>query len=96
MALPVGVLDPHYSLISAPPGVPLTAITTSPNGAWVPNTPHGGLDKPWQGRGGTVWPVGTYDYQTTFSLAGLIQRPRNYPETHSTALITRRAFTSME
>jgi PEP-CTERM motif len=69
MALPVGVLDPHYSLISAPPGVPLTAITTSPNGAWVRNQPTADWINP--GRSGdTVWPVGTYDYQTTFSLAG--------------------------
>jgi len=68
MALPVGVLDPHYSLISAPPGVPLTAITTC-SIVGVPNQ----STADWIGPGAncdTNWPVGTYDYQTTFSLAG--------------------------
>ena len=70
LALPVGVLDPHYSLISAPPGVPLTAITTFPNPAWTGNTPTADWISPGS-NGLTNWPVGNYDYQTTFSLAGL-------------------------
>ena len=68
-ALPVGVLDPHYSLISAPSGVPLTAITTQPNAAWVPN----GVSADWispSASGNDSWPVGTYDYRTTFNLSG--------------------------
>ena len=69
-ALAVGILDPNYSLISAPPTVPLTAITTFPNPAWTANTPTADWISP-GASGGTSWPVGTYDYQTTFSLAGL-------------------------
>lgn len=70
LGLPVGVLDPHYALVSAPPGVPLTAITTAPNGAWVANTSIADWISPGS-DGNTWWPVGTFDYQTTFSLAGL-------------------------
>jgi hypothetical protein len=70
-ALPVGILDPHYSLISAPATVPLTAITTSPNPAWTANTPTADWISP-GASGDTGWPVGNYDYQTTFSLAGLV------------------------
>lgn len=69
LALPVGVLDPHYALVSAPAGVPLTAITTSPNGLWTGNTPTADWISPGS-SGGDSWPVGNYDYQTTFDLAG--------------------------
>lgn len=70
VALPVGTTDPHYSLISAPSGVPLTAITTSPNPAWTPNTSSADWISPGE-SGNSNWPVGNYDYQTTFSLSGL-------------------------
>ncbi|HEX4811054.1 MAG TPA: hypothetical protein VH325_19095 [Bryobacteraceae bacterium] len=69
-ALPVGVTDPNYTLISAPAGVPLTALTTSSNPAWVSNNSTTDWISPGT-SGGTNWPVGNYDYQTTFSLAGL-------------------------
>ncbi len=69
MALAVGTLDPHYSLISAPPGVPLTAIATQPNAAWVPNTSTADWISP-SASGNDSWPVGTYDYQTTFNITG--------------------------
>lgn len=69
VALPVGKLDPHYSLISAPVGVPLTAITTLPAPVWVPNTSTADWISP--GNSAYIyWPIGTYDYRTTFSLAG--------------------------
>jgi PEP-CTERM motif len=70
-ALPTGTADPNYSLVSAPAGVPLTAITTVPNGVWAPNTSTADWISP-GASGGTSWPVGTYDYATTFSLTGLI------------------------
>ena len=69
-ALPIGVLDPHYSLISAPPGVPLTAITTSPDPNWVGNQPTADWISP-SANGEDSWPAGVYDYRTTFSLDGL-------------------------
>jgi hypothetical protein len=69
VALPVGQTDPNYSLISAPTGVPLTAITTNPNPAWTPNTATADWISPGS-SGGTAWPTGTYDFQTTFSLTG--------------------------
>jgi hypothetical protein len=56
-ALPVGQVDPHYSLISAPSGVPLTAITTSPNAAWTPNTGSADWIGP-TGSGNLSSPVG--------------------------------------
>jgi hypothetical protein len=68
-ALATGLADSHYSLISAPTGVPLTALTTTPNGAWTPNT----ATADWIGtvNGGALSSaVGTYDYQTTFNLTG--------------------------
>src|SRR5580698_6615564 len=67
-ALPVGTTDPNYALISAPAGVPLTAIATTPNGAWTPNTATATWISPGS-SGGTSWPTGTYDFQTTFTLA---------------------------
>jgi hypothetical protein len=69
-ALPIGQLDPNYNLISAPPGTPLTAITTSPNELWTPNTATADWISPYS-SGNITAPVGNYDYQTTFTLAGL-------------------------
>lgn len=69
-ALAVGQTDLHYSLISAPATVPLTAIATSPNAAWTANTSSADWISPGS-SGDTSWPVGNYDYQTTFSLGGL-------------------------
>lgn len=69
-ALPTGDLDPNYSLISAPAGVPLTATTTSPDPAWTNNTATADWISPGP-TGDTGWPVGLYEYQITFSLAGL-------------------------
>lgn len=69
-ALTVGQTDLHYSLISAPATVPLTAIATFPNAAWVSNTSSADWISPGS-SGNTSWPVGSYDYQTTFSLTGL-------------------------
>src|SRR5436309_1459137 len=68
-ALPAGQIDPHYSLISAPFGVPLTAITTVPNPFWTPNTAMADWISP-TGAGNLSSPVGEYVYQTTFNLAG--------------------------
>ena len=68
-ALATGQTDSHYSLISAPAGVPLTAITTAPNAAWTANT----ATADWIGtvNGGALSSaVGNYDYQTTFNLTG--------------------------
>ena len=69
-ALPVGQIDPHYSLVSAPSGVPLTAITTTPNPAWTANTATADWITP-TGNANVSLPVGNYDYRTTFNLAGL-------------------------
>jgi PEP-CTERM motif len=68
-AQPVGQTDTHYSLVSAPATVPLTAITTSPNSAWRANTATADWISPGS-SGNTNWPVGNYDYQTTFDLSG--------------------------
>jgi len=68
-ALPVGTTDPHYSLFSAPSGVPLTAITTAANAAWTPNTSTADWISPGN-SGNTSWPVGNYDFRTTFDLTG--------------------------
>ena len=65
-----GTVDSHYALVSAPSGVTLTAIATSPNGAWTPNTSTADWISPGS-SGGTSFPPGTYDYQTTFDLTGL-------------------------
>lgn len=59
--------DPHYSLVSAPAGVPLTAITTVPNAAWTPNTSTADWISPGS-SGNTGWPVGDYDYRITFDI----------------------------
>jgi hypothetical protein len=69
-ALPVGTLDTHYTLIAAPAGVPLTAIATSTIPAWTANTPTADWISPGS-SGDTIWPVGNYDFRTTFSLSGL-------------------------
>jgi hypothetical protein len=69
-ALPIGTTDPNFSLISAPAGVPLTAITSSPDSFWIGNTTTADWISP-SSNGSTSWPVGTYDYQTSFNLTGL-------------------------
>src|ERR1700693_740556 len=69
-ALAVGQTDPHYILLSAPATVPLTAIATSPNPAWTANASSADWISPGS-SGNTSWPVGNYDYETTFSLAVL-------------------------
>ena len=69
-ALSAGTADTHYTLMSAPAGVPLTAIATAANPAWVPNTASADWLSP-GASGNTSWAAGTYDYQTTFSLIGL-------------------------
>lgn len=69
-ALAVGQTDPHYSLVSAPAGVSLAAITTAPNPAWIGNTATATWISP--GNSGSInWAPGIYDYQTTFNLTGL-------------------------
>jgi hypothetical protein len=69
-ALAVGQSDPNYSLISAPAGVALTTTTTSPFPTWIANTPTADWISP--GNSGlTNWAAGNYDYQTSFSLAGV-------------------------
>jgi type II secretory pathway pseudopilin PulG len=70
-ALPTGVTDLHYTLVSAPAGVPLTAITTVPNGLWTSNKTTADWISP-GASGATGWPVGDYDYRITFDLTGLI------------------------
>lgn len=69
-ALAPGTADSHYTLVSAPSGVPLTAIATTQNASWTPNTATTDWISP-GGNGGSSWPVGTYDYQITFDLTGL-------------------------
>jgi hypothetical protein len=69
-ALAIGLTDPHFNLLSAPAGVPLTAITTTPNPAWTNNTATADWISPGS-SGNTSWPVGNYDFQTSFSLTGL-------------------------
>ena len=68
-ALATGHTDSHYSLISAPTGVTLAAITTVPNAAWTANTATADWISPGS-SGNSSWPVGNYDYQTTFDLTG--------------------------
>lgn len=69
-AMPIGVADPNYELLLAPPGVPLTATTTSANLLWVPNQANADWISP-GANGESNWSIGSYEYQTTFSLDGL-------------------------
>jgi len=69
-ALPTGETDPHYDLFSVPAGSPSIAITTVPNPVWLSNTSTTDWISPGS-SGLDHWPMGTYDYQTTFSLTGL-------------------------
>jgi hypothetical protein len=75
-ALPTGVVDPNYSIVSAPAGATLNrggatdtiAPVTSPAYAAAPGGAH------WIGPNVDNMlqqPTGNYDFQTTFSLAGL-------------------------
>ncbi len=68
-ALAVGTADPHYTLISAPAGVTSGATTETPNGAYTGNTTTADWIGP-SSSGNDSFPVGNYDYRTTFSLAG--------------------------
>lgn len=66
--------DPHYSLVSVPGGVTDLLVRTSAGGYPIP--PYIGDDSlsAWIGPNNDHildGPVGIYDYQTTFSLAGL-------------------------
>jgi hypothetical protein len=63
----IGAADPNYSLISAPSGVTLTAVATSPNGAWVANTSTAEWISPGS-SGNDNWPPGDYTYQITFDI----------------------------
>jgi hypothetical protein len=70
-ALPTGQSNPNYNVVAAPSGVPLgAAITTAANPYWLPNASTADWISPGS-SGLTNWAGGTYDYQTTFSLAGL-------------------------
>jgi PEP-CTERM motif len=64
-ALAFGTVDPHYNLIAAPSGVGLVAYATSLNPAWISGDSSADWISP-GASGDTSWPVGTYDYQTTF------------------------------
>ncbi|HEX4228370.1 MAG TPA: PEP-CTERM sorting domain-containing protein [Bryobacteraceae bacterium] len=70
-ALSIGQSNPNYNIVSAPSGVPLgAAITTAANPNWLQNTSTTDWISPGS-SGLTNWAGGNYDYQTTFSLAGL-------------------------
>lgn len=72
-ALSVGQSDPNYDVVAAPSGSGATlgmATTTAANPNWVQNTSSGDWISP--GASGTTnWAPGMYEYQTSFSLAGL-------------------------
>ena len=68
LAQPVGSIDLHYDL-AGPGGTPPTAYATNPNPAWVANQPMADWISPGT-DGSQNFPVGTYDYTTTFNLAG--------------------------
>lgn len=63
--LPLGTPDSHYSLISGPYVGFVTAGTAS--STWVQDS----ATSRWITPGNATWDIGTYEYQTTFSLAGL-------------------------
>ena len=58
-------LDPNYMLVSAPSGVPLGPVYSTPtDGAWVPPPPGSAWINPYGDL--QYAPGGNYDYQTTF------------------------------
>jgi len=60
-----GVTDPNYKLLEAPPGVPLTAITTGVQAGWVAPPPGNCWINP-TGNENDTFPAGYYDYRITF------------------------------
>ncbi len=65
-ALAQGSTDPHYQVISQPKGGTVTNTLMAPNSSWVAND----ADSAWLGSlGSGKQPMGTYTYQTSFSLA---------------------------
>src|SRR5580704_6226873 len=68
-AMAIGETDPHFSLVSAPAGVPLAAVTTSTDPLWINNTPTADWISPGS-DGTTYWAPGTYDFQVSFDLTG--------------------------
>lgn len=74
--------DPHYTLLSVPSGTTDIRVRTSAGGYPIPPYIGDNALSAWIGPNNDAQvdgPVGSYDYRTTFSLAGLIP---------STALIT--------
>ena len=70
-AIATGLTDPHYTLISAPMGVTLQAITSTAHPAWIANQTTADWINP-TGTGTSNLPPGNYDYETTFDLTGLV------------------------
>lgn len=73
--LPAGSEDPHYSIVSAPPGysLPITPRVTSNNPipwTWAGTTPNSDWINP-TGGGSDSFLAGYYSYQTAFDLSGL-------------------------
>jgi len=69
LAAPGGA-DSHYSITSAPTGASTPVVGSSLPSVWTPNT----SSSQWigvQANLNTHNPTGSYDYRTTFSLAGL-------------------------
>jgi hypothetical protein len=65
--------DPHYSLVSVPGGTTDIRVRTAAGGWPIPPYFTGGTSSAWIGPNNDSsldGPVGSYDYQTTFSLAG--------------------------
>jgi PEP-CTERM motif len=74
VALPDGTIgDPHYSLVSVPGGTTDILVRTVPPVYPIPPYFYGGTSSAWIGPNNSPsldGPVGVYDYQTTFNLAG--------------------------
>ena len=60
-----GAPDNRYTLLSAPPGVPLDAKVNTGYSAWV-GAPNGNCWINPSGNGADSFPAGFYDYQITF------------------------------
>lgn len=67
VALAPGTTDPNYTIISSPSGAS-SALAAIANPVWVPNTPTATWINS-AGTGDVNLPVGTYNYQTTFTLS---------------------------